>query len=60
MHLNGGFTSPAAFSCPDAVVHLDHVFLSELQPRVTVARLDLVVEGENLPLVRDGQYVIRF
>jgi leucyl aminopeptidase (aminopeptidase T) len=53
----GGQVGAAAFSRPDAVVHIDRVYLPVLQPRVAVPRVDLVLEnGARVPLMRDGAY----
>ena len=57
----GGQVGPAAFSGPDAVIHIDRVYVPETQPDVIVKRLDLVMaEGDRLSLMRDGQYVVDF
>ena len=52
---------PPQFSCPEAVVHQDRVYVAALQPRVVAARVDLQREdGVKLALMRDGQFVIDF
>jgi len=57
----GGQVGPASFSRPEAVIHQDHVYLNELQPRVNAARVVLTrTDGETLDLIRDGEYVIDF
>ncbi len=57
----GGQVGPARFSRPDAVVHQDHVYLEELQPRVRAVAVDLIDgRDERLALMRDGDYVVRF
>ena len=57
----GGQVGPAAFSGPDAVIHIDRVYVPETQPNVIVKRLGLVMaEGDRLSLMRDGQYVVDF
>ncbi len=57
----GGQVGPAAFSSPDAVIHIDRVYVPETQPDVMVKHFDLVMDdGELLPLMRDGQYVVDF
>ena len=57
----GGHVGPAQFSRPEAVVHQDRVYVPALQPRISVARVDLQREdGVKLALMRDGQYVIDF
>ncbi|MCC6748922.1 MAG: hypothetical protein IT371_14785 [Deltaproteobacteria bacterium] len=58
----GGRVGPQDFSRPEAVVHLDRVYLPELQPRVKVRALDLLLEDDDrrLPLMRDGRYLDLF
>jgi hypothetical protein len=57
----GGQVGPQDFSAPAAVVHIDRVYLPELQPRVLVRRADLdLADGATVPLVRDGRYVVAF
>ncbi len=57
----GGQVGPAQFSNPEAVIHQDHVYLPQIQPRVNAAVVDLVFEdGEKLELIRDGEYVLEF
>jgi hypothetical protein len=53
----GGRVGPAQFRSAARVVHVDRVYLPELQPRVRVLALDLVVGGVEQPLMRDGAYV---
>lgn len=55
----GGQVGAADFSSPDAVVHMDRVYLPATQPAVSVLRVDLEMPGgETVPLMRDGAYVI--
>lgn len=55
----GGSVGPGDFSSPEAVVHIDRVYLPEIQPAVTVERVDLVMEeGSTEPLLADGRYAI--
>jgi len=57
----GGQVGPADFSRPEAVMHQDHVYLRQLQPRVNAACVVLEREnGERLELIRDGEYVFNF
>ena len=57
----GGQVGPDAFSCPEAVIHIDRVYVPETQPDVAVKRMDLIMEdGKPLPLMRDWQYVVDF
>jgi len=53
----GGQVGPAQFRSAARVVHVDRVYLPELQPRVRVRTIDLVVAGDTQPLMRDGAYV---
>jgi leucyl aminopeptidase (aminopeptidase T) len=54
----GGQVGPSAFSSPDAVVHIDRVYVPAVQPRVLVARADLFLDdGTAVPLIRSGRYV---
>jgi len=55
----GGQVGAADFTSPEAVVHIDRVFLPSTQPRVLVPAVDLQMDdGETLPLIRDHEYVI--
>jgi hypothetical protein len=57
----GGQVGPGHFSGPEAVVHIDRVYVPETQPLVRVAVLDLLMEdGSALPLMREGEYVLDF
>lgn len=53
----GGQVGPSAFSSPEAVVHIDRVYVPETQPDVLPAIVDLVLEdGTRLALMRDGEF----
>jgi hypothetical protein len=53
----GGQVGAAQFSKPQAVVHIDRIYLPSLQPRVALRRADLVDgEGRAIALMRDGVY----
>jgi hypothetical protein len=57
----GGQVGPDDFSRPEAVMHQDHVYLPELQPRVEATRVVLERRGgASLDLIHDGRYVIDF
>jgi leucyl aminopeptidase (aminopeptidase T) len=54
----GGQVGASQFSKPEAVVHIDRIYLPGLQPRVVPARVDLVdADGRVTELMRDGAYV---
>jgi len=53
----GGQVGPSAFSSPEAVVHIDRVYVPETQPDVLPAVVDLLFEdGTSLALMRDGEF----
>ena len=55
----GGLVGPRDFSRPEAVVHIDRVYLPAIQPRVAVVAVDLVdAAGRERPLMRDGRYAV--
>jgi len=54
----GGQVGPDAFSSPQAVVHIDRVYVPEMQPDICLERADLHLEdGDILPIIRKGEYV---
>ncbi len=57
----GGQVGAADFSRPEAVVHIDWVYLPATQPQVSVLQADLEMpDGQRVALIRDDQYVISF
>jgi hypothetical protein len=53
----GGQVGPSAFSSPEAVVHIDRVYVPETQPDVLPASVDLLfADGTSLALMRDGEF----
>jgi hypothetical protein len=57
----GGQIGPRQFSRPEAVIHQDHVYLPQLQPRVAVATVVLeYADGSSEQLMRNGLYTIDF
>ena len=57
----GGQVGPQQFSRPEAVIHQDHVYLPELQPRVVPTLVTLSFDdGSEYVLMRDGRYVVDF
>lgn len=54
----GGTVGAADFSSPDRVVHIDRVYIPEVQPLVDVLAVDLIgPDGDRAALLRDGAYV---
>lgn len=54
----GGQVGPSAFSSPDAVVHIDRVYLPACQPQVSVARAELTFPGGDLrTIIEANDYV---
>lgn len=53
----GGAVGPADFTSPDRVIHIDRVYIPEVQPRVRVVAVDLEWSEGSSPLMRDGRFV---
>jgi len=54
----GGSVGAGDFSAPERVIHIDRVYIPEVQPRVRVVAVDLEMPGEGTqPLMRDGRFV---
>jgi hypothetical protein len=54
----GGQVGAADFSRPEAVVHIDRVFIPETQPRVSVVSLELLLPSGRHPLIANDKYII--
>ncbi|HYN43562.1 MAG TPA: hypothetical protein VE129_17425, partial [Thermoanaerobaculia bacterium] len=53
----GGQVGPKDFSGPEAVIHIDRVYVPETQPDVLPQSVDLHFEdGTTLALMRDGEF----
>ncbi len=53
----GGQVGPDAFSSPEAVVHIDRVYVPEMQPDVLPLSVDLHLDdGTTLALMRNGEF----
>ena len=53
----GGQVGPSAFSSPEAVVHIDRVYVPETQPDVVPQSVDLLLDdGTTVALMRDGEF----
>lgn len=53
----GGSVGPDDFSCPDAVIHLDRVYIAETQPRVLVRQVTLSGPDLDQVIIRDGLFL---
>jgi hypothetical protein len=52
---------PAQFSGPEAVIHIDRVYVPETQPDVQILAVDLrMADGSSVALMRDGEYTVGF
>ena len=57
----GGQVGPSDFSSPAAVVHIDRVYVPEMQPDVCPESVCLHFEdGSSMPLMEKGDYAISF
>ena len=57
----GGQVGSKDFSRPEAVVHIDRVYVPALQPRVCLVRATLAFErGADVDLIRDDRWVVDF
>jgi len=52
----GGVVGPADFSSPEAVVHLDRVYIPETQPRIRVREVRLEGAEGARTIILDGNY----
>ena len=50
----GGSVGPGDFSGPEAVIHLDQVYIPETQPRVEVVAVDLLGPGLEQRIITGG------
>ena len=55
----GGITGPAMFSSPKAVVHVDRVYIKEIQPRIRITSVYFEYPNQKKELIiKNGKYVI--
>lgn len=55
----GGQVGAKDFSKAESVVHIDRVYVEEIQPRVIARRVDLIMDdGRQIQLICDGTYAI--
>lgn len=52
----GGTVGPSDFSGPDAVIHLDRVYIPETQPRVQVKEVRLTGPNMDRVIIADGTF----
>lgn len=53
----GGIIGPSAFSSSKAVVHIDRIYIPEVQPLIKIASIVCRFEnGDELLLIQDGRY----
>jgi len=58
-HFPGGTVGPDDFSRPDRVVHIDYIYLPEIQPDIRIDELALQAVGAGREtLMRDGSWVV--
>ena len=53
----GGTVGPDDFSSPDAVIHLDRVYIPAMQPRVTVEEVTLTGPDGDRTIIRDDTFM---
>ncbi len=52
----GGQVGAGQFNDPKKMVHIDRVYVKELQPAITIERATLELEDRQLELMRGGEY----
>ncbi len=53
----GGMVGPADFSSPEAVIHLDRVFIPAMQPQVKVLAVVLAGNDTERPIIENGKFL---
>ncbi len=57
----GGQVGTAQFSSPDAVVHIDRVYVPGIQPRVVPVWVELSMDnGDTIHLMDEGKFVVEY
>jgi hypothetical protein len=55
----GGAVGPSQFRDPANVIHLDRIFIRELQPRIDIVKVTLAMKtGDQAILIRDNLYQV--
>ncbi len=52
----GGTVGPTDFSCPEAVIHLDRVYIPESQPDIKIRESRLIGPGLETVVIENDQY----
>lgn len=52
----GGQIGPGDFSRPDAVVHIDRVYIEAMQPKIAIASVTITDPDGTHEIMRDGRY----
>ena len=56
----GGQVSPECFSTPQAVVHIDRIYIPQIQPRILVQYVKLIYsETEQEIMLQDGKFLLK-
>ncbi|PJA73145.1 hypothetical protein CO151_14225 [bacterium CG_4_9_14_3_um_filter_65_15] len=53
----GGTVGPGDFTSPEAVIHLDRVFIPAMQPQVEVLSVVLAGDGRERPIIENGRFL---
>jgi hypothetical protein len=54
----GGATGPASFSSAKSVVHIDRIYVPQLQDRIRLVSIDLLYQGYTERIIENDGYVI--
>ena len=54
----GGAVGPAAFTSPKAVIHLDRIYVPQLQDQICIASIDLQFDGRQERILENNAYTI--
>ncbi|MBD3384923.1 hypothetical protein GF407_08340 [candidate division KSB1 bacterium] len=53
-----GYVGPQQFSSPENVVHIDRIYLHDIQPRITVSAVELEIDKKLTLLIDNGRYTV--
>ena len=54
----GGAVGPTAFSSPQAVIHLDRIYVPQLQEQIRIAAVDITSENRTERIMEHDRYLI--